>query len=129
MRKFLSFIVCGVVALAALGAYAQSLGDQLVGKGESHVGALLKPSQPALACIQVNSVGFYSCTDAGGYESTCAKATCPSGYTLTGGGGACAAGDRRVKSLMPRVDLSAFYIMCEEQGTDPTASAVCCKLN
>ena len=57
--------------------------------------------KPPLKCIQVNSSGSFNCKDAGNFDSTCATATCPAGYTLTGGGGACAAGDRKVKSLFP----------------------------
>jgi len=50
------------------------------------------------------------------------------GYTLTGGGGACAAGDRRVKSLFPRFDKGEFTIACEQQGVAPQANAICCKV-
>jgi hypothetical protein len=47
---------------------------------------------------------------------------------LTGGGGACAAGDRKLKSLFPRVERGEFSITCEQQGVPPQANAVCCKL-
>jgi hypothetical protein len=80
-----------------------------------------------LTCIQVISSGSTNCTDAGGVPSTCASATCPGGLTLTGGGGACAAGDRKIKSLFPRVGEGSFTIACEKQGVDPEAHAICCR--
>lgn len=79
------------------------------------------------ACIQVDSDGSFACTDAGNYESTCAVATCPADYTLTGGGGSCSAGDSKVKSLVPRLRTGEFTIACERQGVDPEAVAICCK--
>lgn len=79
-------------------------------------------------CVQANSSGSFACNDSGGFPSTCATATCPEGYTLTGGGGACAAGDRKIKSLFPRLDRGEFSIACEEQGVDPQANAICCQL-
>lgn len=83
---------------------------------------------PSLQCVQVNSVGFNSCKDAGGYDSTCAVAKCGAGYTLTGGGGSCSAGKNTIKSLNPNVSTGQFGIMCEKQGIKPRANAVCCKL-
>ena len=84
--------------------------------------------KPPLKCIQVNSSGSFNCKDAGNFDSTCATATCPAGYTLTGGGGACAAGNRKVKSLFPRLSQGEFTIACEQQGVAPQSNAICCKL-
>jgi hypothetical protein len=81
-----------------------------------------------LSCIGVSSSGSTSCKDAGGVDSTCATATCPPGSTLTGGGGSCAAGDRKIKSLFPRASNGTFNIACEQQGVDPQAIAICCKV-
>jgi hypothetical protein len=81
-----------------------------------------------LNCVSISSSGSYPCQDAGGYPSTCATANCPFDHTLTGGGGACAAGDRRIKSLFPRFDQGEFTIACEEQGVAPQAIAICCRL-
>ena len=80
-----------------------------------------------LDCVETRSSGSFACTDAGNFESTCATATCPADYVLTGGGGACAAGDRKVKSLFPRFDNGQFTINCEQQGTPPQARAICCR--
>lgn len=80
-----------------------------------------------LHCTQVHSRGSFACNDAGGFASTCATARCPAGTTLTGGGGACAAGDRRIKSLFPRSN-GEFGIACEQQGVAPQAVAVCCSI-
>lgn len=84
--------------------------------------------KPSLQCIQVNSTSSKSCKDAGGFDSTCATAKCSSGYTLTGGGGSCSAGNRMVKGLSPNLSKGEFGIMCEKQGVKPRASAICCKL-
>jgi hypothetical protein len=81
-----------------------------------------------LKCVEVVSSGSKSCTDPGGVDSTCSSAKCPAELTLTGAGGACAAGDRKIKSLLPRVDDGSVTIMCEKQGVDPQAIAVCCQL-
>jgi hypothetical protein len=43
-------------------------------------------------------------------------------------GGACAAGDRKIKALVPRVDEGSVTMMCEQQGVDPQAIAICCQL-
>jgi hypothetical protein len=85
-------------------------------------------SKPTLKCVQADSTGSFSCKDPGNFDSTCATAKCPAGYTLTGGGGACAAGDRKVKSLFPRLSQGEFTIACEQQGVAPQANAICCKL-
>lgn len=89
------------------------------------------PSPPgdesSLSCVEILSSGSFGCTDAGNYPGTCATAKCPGGYTLTGGGGACAAGDRRIKSLFPRLSSGELTIMCEEQGVPPQAVAICCQ--
>jgi hypothetical protein len=85
-------------------------------------------TKKGLACVGVISSGSTSCKDAGGVDSTCASATCPQGSTLTGGGGACAAGDRKIKNLVPRPSSGTFFIMCEQQGVAPQAVAICCKL-
>jgi hypothetical protein len=84
-------------------------------------------SRGGLFCSGVVSSGSTNCTDAGGVDSTCASATCPQDLTLTGGGGACAAGDRKIKSLFPRKSEGSFSIMCEKQGVDPQAVAICCR--
>jgi hypothetical protein len=85
-------------------------------------------SRTGLACIGVVSSGASDCTDAGGVASTCASAICPGGLTLTGGGGACAAGDRKIKSMFPRGSDNSFTIVCEKQGVNPQATAICCRL-
>jgi hypothetical protein len=82
----------------------------------------------ALKCVEVISSGSLNCTDPGGVPSTCSKVACPAAMTLTGAGGACAAGDRRIKALVPRVDEGSVTLMCEQQGVDPQAIAVCCQL-
>lgn len=80
-----------------------------------------------LQCVESSSRGSKSCKDAGNFDSTCAVAKCPDGFTLTGGGGSCAAGDRKLKALNPRHSTGEFFIMCEKQGVDPQARAICCK--
>ena len=123
--------ICCLVVLEAPHAGAQPQDTKVTRKTEPvqiKDGPKL-PLPSGMSCIQVNSSGSYACQDQGGYASTCAKATCPSGHTLTGGGGACAAGDRKVKSLFPRVDRGDFTIVCEQQGVEPQANAICCKLN
>jgi hypothetical protein len=84
------------------------------------------PTKP-LDCVEAASSGSQSCNDAGGFASTCAVAACPSGYKLTGGGGICAAGNRKLKGLNPRLATNEFFIMCEQQGVPPQARALCCK--
>jgi hypothetical protein len=79
-------------------------------------------------CLEATSSGSFSCKDSGNFASTCATAKCPAGYTLTGGGGACDAGDRKIKSLFPRFATGEFTIACEQQGVAPTAEAICCQL-
>jgi hypothetical protein len=81
-----------------------------------------------LNCLEVSSSGRRDCTDAGGAASTCASATCPGGLTLTGGGGACAAGNSKIKSLFPIERQGSFTIVCEKQGVDPQAVAICCHI-
>lgn len=80
-----------------------------------------------LQCTQIRSMGSEDCKDAGNFDSTCAVAKCPAGTVLTGGGGACAAGDRRLKSLNANVVTGEYSVMCEKQGVAPQASAICCK--
>lgn len=87
-----------------------------------------KLAAASLKCVEATSSGSFACKDAGNFDSTCATAKCPAEYTLTGGGGACAAGDRKVKSLFPRLTSGEFTIACEQQGTAPQARAICCKL-
>jgi hypothetical protein len=82
----------------------------------------------ALKCVQVSSSTKISCQDSGGFASTCAVAKCGAGYQLTGGGGACSAGNRKLKSAVPNFSAGSFHVMCEEQGVGPTAAAICCKL-
>jgi hypothetical protein len=87
------------------------------------------PATPqALQCVEVSSSGSTDCKDSGGAASTCASAKCPADMTLTGGGGACAAGGTKIKSLFPRVDDKIMYIMCEKQGVAPQVTAICCHL-
>jgi hypothetical protein len=81
-----------------------------------------------LRCVEIISSGSTNCTDAGGVDSTCASARCPVEFTITGGGGACAAGDRKIKSVFPREDSGTVFIMCEKQGVDPQAVAICCRV-
>ena len=85
-------------------------------------------SGSGLDCTEVVSSGRTDCRDAGGVPSTCASATCPKGMTLTGGGGACAAGDSKIKSLFPIERQGSFSIVCDQQGVDPQAVAICCHL-
>ena len=110
MRRYIMSLV-SVFCLVAFGTLFLQARAQPTRKPET-VGQLQKPIKlpptSGLACIQVSSSGSTSCKDAGGYDSTCATASCPTGYSLTGGGGACAAGDRKVKSLFPRVDRGQF---------------------
>lgn len=80
-----------------------------------------------LNCIQRSSSGSTNCTDAGGVPSTCATVACPGGFILTGGGGACAAGASKIKSLFPIVRNGTVTIVCEKQGVDPEADAICCQ--
>jgi hypothetical protein len=78
-------------------------------------------------CVEVSSSGSTSCTDAGGVPSTCATAICPAGFALTGGGGACAAGSSKIKSLFPLENQGSFNIACDKQGVDSQAVAICCR--
>jgi hypothetical protein len=110
------------IAAIALGAIAVGIA---VNNGQRSTPV---PVSEALKCIAVSSSGSFSCKDAGNYDSTCATANCPVGYTLTGGGGACAAGDRKIKSLFPRFAAGEFGIACEQQGVAPQVQAICCKL-
>jgi hypothetical protein len=104
--------VCGAGALAVFGSLI-----------------ICSPSiAETLKCVEVFSTGSTDCKDSGGVDSTCATARCPANLTLTGGGGACAAGDRKIKSLFPKVDDKTVAIMCEKQGVAPQAVAVCCNL-
>ena len=84
--------------------------------------------QSSLECVVADSSGSFGCKDAGNFDSTCATAKCPAGYTLTGGGGSCSAGDRKIKSLFPGFAAGEFTIACEQQGVAPNAHAICCKL-
>jgi hypothetical protein len=90
--------------------------------------AICLPCQAQLNCVTAVSSGSTTCQDAGGVASTCASVKCPAGLTLTGVGGACAAGGIRLKSIIPHVDTATAAIMCEKQGVDPQAVAVCCRL-
>jgi len=130
-RHILNFLsACCLVAFGASAAYAQG-GDVKLTRKEATIQTkdVKLPLATGLSCVQASSTGSQSCKDSGGYDSTCATATCPAGYTLTGGGGSCSAGDRKVKSLFPRVDRGEFTIVCEQQGVPPQANAVCCKMN
>ena len=95
------------------------------------IGSLVICSQSialTLNCTQVSSSASTDCRDAGGAPSTCASVACPAGFTLTGGGGACAAGNSRIKSLFPVMNNSTVTIICEQQGVAPQADAICCRL-
>jgi hypothetical protein len=105
-----------------------ALGLSVVAVGIAVGGYISKRNPSGMKCVEASSSGSFSCKDAGNFDSTCATATCPAGYTLTGGGGACSAGDRKVKSLFPRSAKGEFTIACEQQGVDPQAQAICCKL-
>lgn len=108
---------------AALVLSAAALALVLAGRGSSP-----EQTAEALQCVQANSSGSTSCQDAGNFTSTCAVAQCPTDYTLTGGGGICAAGNSKLKGANPRLSTGEFFVMCEEQGVDPQARAICCKL-
>ena len=107
------------LAALALATIAVALGAAAI---------LREPPQSSLKCVEASSSGSFACKDAGNVDSTCATAKCPAGYTLTGGGGACAAGDRKIKSLFPRFAVGEFGIACEQQGVAPQVQAICCKL-
>lgn len=82
----------------------------------------------SLSCVEQSSSGSTACTDSGGFASRCAVAQCGAGYKLTGGGGSCNAGDRKLKNLSPNFATGEFHVMCEDQGVAPRAKAICCKL-
>jgi hypothetical protein len=107
------------VAALALGTIAVAIGV---------AGIYREPPQSSLKCVEATSSGRYSCRDAGGFDGTCATATCPAGYTMTGGGGICTAGNIKLKGVNPKLSTGEFFIMCEPQGVDPQARAICCKL-
>ena len=87
------------------------------------------PAAKPLTCTSVSSVSASTnCKDAGNFDSTCASVACPAGFSLTGGGGICAAGDRKLKGLNPNFSTGQFFIMCEKQGVAPQVTAICCKL-
>jgi hypothetical protein len=112
-------------------ATVQTSGEPAIVFTESNPGGSppsCRVSKTGLACIGAASSGSRDCTDPGGVPSTCASAICPAGLTLMGGGGACAAGDRKIKSLFPRGSDNSFTIVCEKQGVDPQAVAICCHL-
>ncbi|MFO0573218.1 MAG: hypothetical protein U1A78_04400 [Polyangia bacterium] len=123
--------VGGLIAMGGIYASAQPQDPRAVRRVDREIKETAKalPVTSGMSCIQVNSSGSQACHDSGGYASTCATAKCPAGYTLTGGGGACSAGDRKLKSLFPRLDRGEYTIVCEQQGVDPQANAICCKLN
>jgi hypothetical protein len=82
-----------------------------------------------LNCTSVSSASVsFDCKDAGNFDSTCATAACPAGFVLTGGGGICAAGDRKLKGLSPNFPMGKLTIQCEKQGVPPQVTAICCKL-
>ncbi len=115
--------VLAVVGVAALAAVSIRATPQQIPVTKIPVRPL-----PRSKCLQVTSGGSFGCKDQGNFDSTCATAKCPSGYTLTGGGGACQAGDRRIKSLVPNLAMGQFTIACEQQGVAPAAVAICCQL-
>jgi hypothetical protein len=132
-RRMFSIRVAGVLFVAVLGAVAcnDQARDCADLGGTYNASASPKcalPSKP-LDCVQVsNTTNSTNCTDAGNFPSTCAVAACPAGTKLTGGGGICAAGDRRLKGLNPKLSTGEFFIMCEKQGVPAQVSALCCKL-
>jgi hypothetical protein len=112
--------------LATLGAVAPAA--VAIGATTRPISVNKIPLPAKSKCVQITSAGSFSCKDQGNFDSTCATAKCPSGYTLTGGGGACQAGDRRIKSLVPKLATGEFTIACEQQGVAPAAVAICCQL-
>jgi hypothetical protein len=103
-----------------------AIGLSTVAIAAATVGIFRVPT--GLTCVEASSTGNQPCQDSGNFPGTCAVATCPEGYTLTGGGGICAAGNIKVKGLNPRLSTGEFFIMCEQQGVNPQARAICCKV-
>ena len=93
--------------------------------GTFNAAATPKCTLPSKLTYVTNSTNSSNCTDSGGFPSTCATVSCPAGTKVVGGGGACAAGDRRIKSLFPRDSTNSFGIMCEKQGVSPQVTAIC----
>jgi len=118
------------VVLSLLGVFSLATPLALMARAQQPQAAQVQPLKPSVTtkigaihnlpvstkCLEVSSSGYTSCKDAGGYDSVCATASCPAGYTLTGGGGSCSAGDRKIKSLFPRFSQGEFAITCESQG-------------
>ena len=115
-------------ALTAVGSsfYGVFTG-QSIGRAIPQLDPIFFRRDELLECVQVFSSGSRDCTDPGGVASTCALARCPETFALTGAGGACAAGDRKIKSVFPRPASGAVEMMCEKQGVDPQAMAICCR--
>jgi hypothetical protein len=115
-------------ALTAVGTsfYGVFTGES-IGRATPQLDPIFFRRDELLECVQVFSSGSTNCTDSGGVVSTCASARCPETFALTGVGGACAAGDRRIKSVFPRPATSVVEMMCEKQGVDPLATAICCR--
>jgi len=126
------------IVLSLLGIFSLAAPLALMARAQQPQAVEVQPKRPKIAdihippvnpkCLEVSSSGYTSCKDAGGYDSVCATASCPAGYTVTGGGGSCSAGDRKIKSLFPRFNKGEFAITCESQGVAPQVSAICCKL-
>jgi hypothetical protein len=93
--------------------------------GTFNASATPKCALPAKLTSVTNSTVSTNCNDSGGFASTCATVTCPAGSKVVGGGGACAAGDRRIKTLVPNTTANSFIIMCEKQGVSPQVTAIC----
>jgi hypothetical protein len=93
--------------------------------GTFNAAATPKCTLPSNLTYVTNSTTATNCNDAGGFPSTCATVTCPAGTKVVGGGGACSAGDRRIKSLFPRDSTNSFSIACEKQGVSPQVTAIC----
>ena len=123
LRTFLVIISGATVIAGTSIVHSQHVSDHL---DSDHTYRDELAHLPSHSCIEVTSSGSFSCKDAGNYDSTCATATCPADYTLVGGGGACNAGDRKIKSLFPRLSTGQYTIACESQGVAPTAVAICC---
>ncbi len=119
-----AFAIFGILTLAAVVGVSQTPRPQ----AQTAIPINKVPLPPRSKCLEASSSGSFSCKDSGNFASTCATAKCPVGYTLTGGGGACDAGDRKIKSLFPRFATGEFTIACEQQGVAPTAEAICCQL-
>jgi len=124
--------LCTAAWESARPAHARSIertaASQVAGSSADGAASASPAAPPSLKCVQVSSTTWSNCKDAGNFDSACAVAKCGAGYTLTGGGGSCSAGNRTIKGLNPKLSTGEFGIMCEDQGVAPKAQAICCKL-